>query len=360
MNNRGDNPVLARLLDRGRKERLPLHGSIELTRRCNLDCPYCYLRFDHGVSPDNELSIRELLGLFDQFAAEGCLFLTFTGGEPLLREDFREIYLGAIRKGLITAVFTNGALIDADTVDFFARYPPLQIDITIFGSTAETADRVAGRKGSFARVREAISLLEERKIPFGLKTVVSTLNRGELREMKEFARRRGKILRFDGLITPQLNGSRENLRYRLDPEEVIRLDREDAAKWREWTEYACRQGKIPDRGLLYGCGGGLHSFHVSAEGKLSLCVLDTNHRFDLRKGAFREGWREFIPRVRAIRTGPGNPCGGCDLRPLCTSCPAWARLEAGDPEKPVDFLCQIARQRAILKREEAEKTLSQA
>ncbi len=360
MNDRDDNPILARLLDRGRKERLPLHGSIELTRRCNLDCPYCYLRFAHGASPENELSTRELLELFDQFAAEGCLFLTFTGGEPLLREDFREIYLGALRKGLIPAVFTNGALIDTEFADFFASYPPLQIDITIFGSAAETADLVAGRRGCFARVREAISLLEERGITFGLKTVVSTLNRGELNKMKDFAKGWGKILRFDGLITPQLNGSRENLRYRLGPEEVIRLDREDGAKWREWTEYACRQGEIPDRGLLYGCGGGLHSFHVSSGGMLSICVLDTNHRFDLRKGTFREGWREFIPRIRALRAGTKNPCGGCDLRPLCTSCPAWARLETGDPEKPVDFLCQIARQRAILRYEEAEKTLSQA
>ncbi|MDP8236996.1 MAG: radical SAM protein [Candidatus Erginobacter occultus] len=360
MNDRGDNTVLTRILDRGRRERLPLHGSIELTRRCALLCPHCYLGFARNDPPESELSGEGLFGLFDQFRAEGCLFLTFTGGEPLLREDFREIYLGALRRGFLVNLFTSGTTLDRALADFLSRYPPLHVDITIFGATEKIGDRITGKPGSFRRGRKAVALLAERGIAFGLKTVVNALNRGEVEGMKQFARLYGKTLRFDSLITPRLDGSRDNLRYRLDPREVIRLDREDEVKWREWRDYACRPGELADRGLLYGCGAGLHSFHVTSAGELRLCVLDTNYSFNLKKGSFREGWREFIPRIRALRTGEDNRCADCDLRPLCTSCPAWARLETGDAEKPVDFLCQVAGFRGILRREEEKKNLPEA
>ncbi len=357
---REDEDILSRLLARGRRERIALHGSIELTRRCDLGCPHCYLGFARRTPKEEELTREELFDLFDQFRAEGCLFLTFTGGEPLLREDFREIYLGALRRGFLVCLFTSGAPLGRPTADFLSRYPPLHVDVTIFGASERIYERISGRPGSFRNARAAVRMLAERGIPFGLKTVVTRRNREELEEMKQYARRYGKTLRFDSLVTPGLDGSRDGLRFRLPPREIIRLDREDEAKWREWRDYACRPGGIEDPGLLYGCGGGLHSFHVSSRGQLSLCVIDTNHRFDLRRGSFREGWREFIPRVRAIRAGPDRPCGGCRHRLLCTVCPAWSRLETGDPEKPVEFLCQVAALRGILKSDEKEKTLPQA
>lgn len=356
----GDKALLSRIVARSREERIPIHGSIELTRRCNLACPHCYVGFDRGTPPEEELSRDDLCELFDQFRSEGCLFLTFTGGEPLLREDFREIYLGALRRGILVSLFTNGTLIDRETADFLARYPPVRVDITVLGATERTYERAAGNRAGFRLVREAVRLLAEREIDFGLKTVVSALNREDLGEIKKFARRYGKTLRFDSLICPQLNGSRDNLRHRLDPREVIRLDREDRQKWREWRDFACRTGEIRYRGFLYACGAGLCNFHVTSRGKLGLCVLDTNHLFDLRRGSFRQGWREFIPSVRAIPVSPGNPCGKCDLRAICTACPAWSRLETGDPEKKVYFLCQVARFRSILRDNEEEKALSQA
>lgn len=355
-----DKTLLTRIIAQSREERIPIHGSIELTRRCNLACRHCYVGFARDTPPEEELSREELFGLFDQFRAEGCLFLTFTGGEPLLRKDFREIYLGALRRGFMVNLFTNGTLIDRDTADFLSHYPPVHVDITILGATEGTYDRTAGKPGGFRSSREAVRFLAERKIDFGLKTVVSALNREELGEMKQFARRFGKTLRFDSLICPQLNGSRDNLRHRLDPREVIRLDREDEEKWREWQDFVCRTGEIQFRGALYACGAGICNFHVTSTGQLGLCVLDTNHHFDLRRGSFRQAWREFIPGVRAIRAGPDNPCARCDLRAICTACPAWSRLETGDPEKKINFLCQVANLRSILRDNEKEKALSQA
>ena len=346
--NSGESGGAAQIWARAQVERLPIHGSIELTRRCNLSCPYCYLGFARDNRPEDELSREELLSIFDQIVDEGCLSLTFTGGEPLFRDDFKSIYLHAIRKGLLVIIFTNGTLIDRETADLFARYPPFYIDITVFGATEETYEGVSGVKGTFRQCREAIRLLAEKDLPFGLKSVITILNRHEIKEMKRWAEDMDREFRFDTLICPQLNGSRIGIKYRLSPEEIVQLDHQDPEKWKEWMDYACRQQAPIRSDRLYGCGGGLTSFHVSSSGELGLCVLDTNYRYDLRQGSFQDGWYSFIPRVRDIRIEKESECDNCGLRSICTICPAWSTMETGSPEKKVDFLCQIAHLRGIL------------
>ncbi len=361
-----DSSIESPIWEKMRTQHLPIHGSIELTRRCNLKCPYCYLRFARNTPPEDELSREEIFSLFDQFAGEGCVFLTFTGGEPLALDDFHTIYLNALRKGFLVTIFTNGTLIDREMADFFARYPPFHIDITVFGATEKTYEQVSGVKGSYRQSQTAIQLLSQKKIPFGLKSVINTLNHHEIGEMKTQAGDLGQIFRFDSLICPQLNGSREGIQHRLSPEEIVRTDRRDKDRWEEWVEFACRDRASAGDRRLYRCGGGLYSFHVNSSGRLSICTLDTNYQYDLKKGTFHEGWHTFIPRIRAIQANEKSVCGNCKLSSICTVCPAWSKMETGEPDRSVEFLCQIARLRGILFEEyrrnshEKEKTLPSA
>jgi len=61
--------------------------------------------------------VTDSLGILDEVADAGCLWLLITGGEPLLRPDFRDIYMYAKRKGFLITLFTNGTLLDADIAD---------------------------------------------------------------------------------------------------------------------------------------------------------------------------------------------------------------------------------------------------
>ncbi|HDL63869.1 MAG TPA: radical SAM protein [Proteobacteria bacterium] len=358
--------IATHIWEKALEKRLPILGSIELTRSCNLKCPYCYVGFDRDNPIKNELSREEIFSIFDQIADKGCLFLTFSGGEPFIREDFRSIYLYAIQKGFLITIFTNGTLIDREMADFLADYPPYMIDITIFGATEDVYERVSGVKGSFRRCREAIKLLKERSIPFGLKSVISTINHKEIRGMKTFAEGMGKELRFDALICSELNGSHNGIKYRLSPQEIIQLDYKDPEKWQEWLSFDCRQWGPVQSDRLYKCGGGLYSFHVSSAGQLGLCVLDTNFRYDLIKGSFQEGWEQFIPWVRKKIGQKNIECSNCEIRAICSICPAWSTLETGSPENKVEFLCQIAHLRATLLKKtrrqynEKEDTISKA
>ena len=345
-----DRQIDERLFERIRSRRLRFQGTFELTRRCNLRCPYCYVGFDREIPPEEELSREDICSLLDQVTAAGCLFLTFTGGEPLSREDFSSIYSYAVKKGLKVVIFTNGTLIDRVAIATLREWPPFYLEITMPGISEEVYERVTGVKGSYNRFRRALELLQKYSIPFRLKSVIGTFNCRELPEMRRFAQSLPVEYRFDTHICPQLNGDREPLRYRLSPGEVVRLDREDETKWEDWTDFACRQEGKGGTGLLYQCGGGLYSFHISSTGQLGICVLDTNYRYDLRRGDFKTGWEKFLAGARREKIKTETKCRECELQAICGNCPAHAKLETGSPEEPVEFLCQVARLRVKLLR----------
>ena len=103
--------------------RFPLTGMFELTDRCNLNCVHCYINQPAGnqVARSKELTTNQVKNILDQVAAAGCLFLTFTGGEVLLRPDFPEIYLHAKQLGILVSIFTNGTLFSQRVIDLLAK-----------------------------------------------------------------------------------------------------------------------------------------------------------------------------------------------------------------------------------------------
>src|SRR5207253_6915596 len=121
-------------------ERAALEASIEVTRRCPLECRHCYNNLDMAdqQARNRELSKEEHFQLLDQLADLGCLWLCYTGGEIFARKDFLEIYTQAKKKGFLVTLFTNGTLITEKTADYLREWPPFSIEITLFGRTKET------------------------------------------------------------------------------------------------------------------------------------------------------------------------------------------------------------------------------
>jgi radical SAM protein with 4Fe4S-binding SPASM domain len=337
-----------RLHEKVAGQRIPIVGSLELTFRCNLRCVHCYVAHGHGGIPDQtELSYGEICNILDQIVDEGCLWLLLTGGEPLLRPDFLDIYTYAKRKGLLFNLFTNGTLITPRIADYLADWRPFVVEITLYGRTQETYERITGVPGSHARCMQGIDLLLERGVPLKLKTMLMTLNQHELWDIKAYAESLGVAFRFDPMMNAGLEGSRAPIAFRLSPEEVVQFDLADAKRLAEWQQFWERSlGVRADDRYLYVCGAGLRSFHIDPYGKLSVCLISRVPDYDLRQGSFREGWCEFLPQVRHQRPTDDYRCNQCELLSLCGQCPGWAQLEHGNPERPVEFLCQVAHLRA--------------
>jgi len=333
-------------------KRIPLSGAVEVTRRCPLRCLHCYNNLPMGgsISVRNELTYEEHCRIIDEIAAAGCLWLLFTGGEILARNDFLDIYRYAKQKGLLITLFTNGVLVTERIADLLAEWRPFSIEITLYGRTRETYERITGVPGSYDRCLQGIRLLKSRGLPLKLKAMVITLNVHEIWPMKKFAEEDlGSEFKFDAMINPRVDCSPGPLKVRLTPEEVVALDSQDSRRMMAWRQFASEfilptPSECPEG--MYQCGGGMKNFAIDPYGHLSTCVLSWAESFDLRKGSFQEGWDIFLRKVRESKITRRTKCTSCQLIALCGMCPANAYLENQDPETPVDFLCQVAHLRA--------------
>lgn len=334
-----------RIRDKIRAERIPVSGCIEPTLRCNLHCIHCYI--PDGYRGRRELTHEQICRILDEIAAEGCLWLLFTGGEPFVRDDFLDIYTYAKKKGMIITIYTNGTLITSEIADYLAEWLPYMVHITLYGMTQEIYERITGVRGSHKRCLQGIEILMERRIPLELRTVVMAKNVHGLEAMKGYAEEIGVDFVFDTDIKPRLDGSLEPCRERIPPKEVIALDLADERRTEKWREMSRDLRPSPNPERLYVCSAGVTGFHVDPSGGLNLCVLNRMPGYDLTQGSFAEGWRDALRQARAVEVWSNDyRCGRCDKRKLCGWCPAWSQLENGNPETSVDYACQVAHLRA--------------
>ncbi len=332
---------------------LPLSGAIEVTRRCPLACVHCYnnLPMADRDAASSELTLAEHCRILDELADAGCLWLLFTGGEIFARRDFLDIYAHAKSRGFLITLFTNGTLITPRIADYLAASRPFAIEITLYGRTRETYERLTGIPGSYDKCLRGIQLLRERGLPLALKTVAVTVNVHELQAMQAFAEELGVPFKYDGMMNPRVDCSQSPLAVRLTPEECVALDLDDEKRVSEWREIArefAGPANPPEHAdEVYHCGGGVSSFAIDPQGGLSLCVLSQRDKFDLRTGSLHDGWHGALRQVRARKARSVTKCTTCELKSsLCGMCPANGELENGDAESPVDFLCRVAHLRA--------------
>lgn len=307
---------------------------------------------DDAGACKSELSYEEHCHILDDAAGAGCLWLLYTGGEIFAREDFLDIYAYAKQKGLLISLFTNGTLITPAVANLLARWPPFSIEITLYGRTENTYERISGVPGSFKNCLRGIELLKARSLPLRIKTMALKANKHEIWEMKRFVQRDLELeFRFDAMINPKLDFSRSPLVFRLAPEEVVELDLLDPARIHAWKSFACQfNGPVHSTGSrreMYHCGGGIDSFSINPLGMMSLCLFSQCDMYDLRRGSFKEAWEHFIPGVRCKKSTRITKCSVCAIKAMCGMCPANGELEQRDPEEPVDFLCQVAHLRCF-------------
>jgi radical SAM protein with 4Fe4S-binding SPASM domain len=330
--------------------RIPAQATIEVTRRCPLACAHCYnnLPMSDREALAGELTLEEHCRLVDEMVEAGCVWLLYTGGEIFARRDFLEIYTYAKRKGLLITLFTNGTMITPEIADYLVEWRPFSIEITLYGRTRETYEKLTGRPGSYERCLRGINLLRERKLPLKLKTVAVTINKHEIADMRRFAEEElGVEFKFDAMMSPRIDCSQSPLAVRLDPEDIVELDMADPARVTAYREAAAHfAGDFKESDEIYQCGGGTAGFAVGPDGRMTICTISHADGYDLRQGSFREGWEDFLYGVRGKRATRLTKCTACRMKPVCGMCPANGELENLDPEAPVDFLCRVSHLRS--------------
>lgn len=339
----------------------PLLGclDIELTERCNNDCIHCCINLPQD-SPATNLEmdspfIREIL---TQAADLGCLTVRFTGGEPLLREDFADLYLFARRLGMQVIVFTNGRLITPELAALLSKYPPGKpVEISVYGMHPGSYDAASGRIGAFQEFRRGTELLLKYGIRFVVKSSILPSNRADMGEFERWLaeidaedRRPRYAMNFNlrhRRDDPGKNARIEKLRF--SPGETVRVLARTPRYIEEMREF-CGKFIGPPGEKLFSCGAG-HGACIDAYGRAQMCLplRDPETIVDLRATTLRSALEDTFPKLReASATNPEYlaRCARCFLKGLCEQCPAKSWMEHGTLDTPVEYLCDVAHAQA--------------
>jgi MoaA/NifB/PqqE/SkfB family radical SAM enzyme len=288
-----------------------------------------------------ELTTDEWCRVLDQLAAAGTLWLTITGGEPLLRPDFCDIYRYAHGIGLVLSVYTNATMITQKHLDLFAECPPRIIEITQYGYTRATYDAVTDAGESFDRFHRGLRRLRDAGVKISLKTMAMRATKDEVHEIRRFAEREGIGFRFDAIISPRIDGGRGPLAQRLTPAEVAEIEGADDSRHSELFTHCASDTSAPRDDRLYQCGAGLLGFTIDPYGKLHVCELSRKPGWDVLRDGFTDGIRIGITAEVTQKRSDMSGCGTCATASGCSNCVGMAALERLSPDLGNPYLCQV-------------------
>lgn len=348
---------------------------IELTERCNNRCIHCCVNQpeDDPALKSREMDTAFVKSLLKQAAERNFASVRFTGGEPLLRDDFVELYLYARSLGLAVILFTNARLLTSDLAKLFSERPPRRpVEVTIYGMSESTYNVVAGQRGAFQEFWRGIHLLKEYDVPFVVKLCILPQNRHELPIMEAFSRElpsmKDKVP--DLILGLHLRSRRDSLiknqtikRLRLSPQEIVNILTRDPERYiasnKEFVEKFMK--KLGDR--IFSCGAG-KNLYVDAYGQAKMCASlqhpemqyplspEAHYRINPQSelSAFDYVQKEFFPEKRKLHSQ--NPaflqrCAICFLGGGCNQCAANSWSEHGTLDTPVEYFCEIAHAEAV-------------
>jgi radical SAM protein with 4Fe4S-binding SPASM domain len=319
---------------------IPVNALIELTHRCNLNCGHCYV----SESRSDELSLAELVDVFDQLAEAGCLFLTFSGGEVMMRPDWLDVLGEARERGFAIRVFTNGTMLEPVQARALADLGVIDVSLSLYGSTAATHDAVTGVPGSFAHTMRAIELLTGLGIQTTAKYLLMNHNYVEFSEARAVAESKGASFRFSYNIAPQTDGGTRPLDWRLNSDNLAAVLGDGFLY--EGTARVPRPEQAGPATELAGepmCGAGRDNLALSPYGDIKPCTMLPLAAGNLREQRFADLWKDSpaLNRLRQTYMGDVKKCRDCRSVGFCGRCPGFALLEDGDILGPSTFACQV-------------------
>lgn len=158
-----------------------------ITYRCNQKCEYCgfYKR------ECKELSTSQVRDYIDELYRCGTRYISFTGGEPLLRDDLEQIISYCKEKDMHVIVNTNGSLLARD---YYKIQKADEVQLS-FDGPEDIHDRLRA-KGSFQKVVNALFICRERGKPASLSCVISRHNEAHADYLVNFAKQKKVPISF--------------------------------------------------------------------------------------------------------------------------------------------------------------------
>lgn len=322
----------------------------ELTFKCDFNCKYCYCScYNRRDLIKRELDTSGVKIILDKLYEAGIVWVCFSGGDPLTRDDFFDIYSYAKRKGFIISIFANAYSLDERKIERFRDNPPFVIEITLNSVREETFEAIADVRGSFGKFMNGLKLLIGHQIPLKIKTIILKDNLEEIFEIKEFVESLNLAFRADVSLNAGLEGDTFPCSLRISCEKVIEVNKILQAAGRNIDSSLgvnkCYQDKEPNKKkkYIFRCSAGSNdSIFINPYGEMFFCPCLRQLNIDILRNSIEAGLKRILPQMRKKPFKTNSKCKTCQIREFCFSCPGYAYLETGDLEAPIEWYCQLA------------------
>ena len=349
---RSSEPALSAYLHaKGAHLGIPVGGNFELTARCNFNCPMCYIHLSNEEvdKRGTELTARQWISLAEQARDRGLVFALLTGGEPLVRKDFFEIYGAMKEMGLLVAINSNGSTLQGENLQKLIEDPPHRINISLYGGSAETYRTMCGNN-AFDRVVENIRELKRAGIDVRINASMTPYNYQDLEKIHAISRELNVILKVSAYMYPPIR-VHGDCGHRLSPEEAaetaVRWDKMRFTKEQFQTRAANYQDLIPveerecsaDPDTGVSCRAGSTSFWLTWDGRMLPCgMMPGPETYPLEAG-FDAAWDEL--RAKTAKLPNPAKCRGCKYRDVCSVCAAVCVTETGRFDGVPEYVCRM-------------------
>lgn len=339
------------------KNRIPLAGTFELSPCCNLNCKMCYVRKSKKEVEElgGEIDVDKWLKLAKDCKDAGMLFLLLTGGEPFLYKGFKELYLELLKMGFAITINTNGTLIDEEVMEWLVKSPPFRINMTLYGASSETYNKLCGSPSSFDKTLKAAKLLKNAGISVKFNASMTPYNIEDLDKLYEIAEDLNIYIQATSYMFPPIRRNKDMIGC------GNRFNAKDAAYYSvKIDKHRLTQGQFIERAKsmknniliheednemvdieLEGlkCRAGKSCFWINWKGEMSPCgMMNTPVSYPFKDG-FIKAWYEIVEKTKKI-TMPIK-CTKCKKRPICNVCGASVAAETGGYIQEPKYICEM-------------------
>ena len=337
---------------KGTAKGIPVSGTFELTSRCNFKCKMCYIQ----MSPEEqsvigrELTTQQWLQVAQEAVKSGMIYLLLTGGEPLLRPDFVELYTKLVQMGIMVSVNTNGSLITEEIVECFRQYPPEVVNITLYGASSCQYKAICQNASGYEAAIRGIHMMKEAGVRMRLNTTFTRENCADMGALIDFAKAENIPIRTAAFLFPGNRNGNDDQSGNLSPEEMGKLgaefdyltmdDAQNARRRKQLQDClndTAVKEKKPERKPA-GCMAGRGSFWISWDGMMYTCGMLSDDAVNILDHDFADAWQQT--RENAGKLMLPAECSVCEYQKICPSCAAVSQSVHQTQGVLVPEMCQ--------------------
>ena len=306
---------------------------IEITNTCNFKCPHCYVDKQKPFI----LTKENIKNISKDLESLHCHHITLTGGEPLSHPDFKEIYKYLYENNFLVSLNTNGSMLNEEYISFFEQYPPLSIEVSLYGTDDKTYYNFTKTQVSFDLLTKNILNLKNKNINVVLKNVLTSSNEENFYNIKNFANKLNIPFKSDYLVFPQTFNKSSFNNEQASNDYIIQYLQQQ----QDVESYFIALFNKKQSNSLFLCNKNKLSIFINSHNKVCLCPCMQDFGIDYKKTELPQ----IINNIHSLlkkRLSASSPCYNCTLKPICRYCPGKFFMSTGSLKKPPEWFCKTS------------------